>query len=248
MNGQLALQLRDLSMWFPSKQRKPQCVLDGITLDVQRGEFLSIIGPSGCGKTTLLQLISALVEPTGGEITHHPPAQVALVFQKPTLMPWRTCLDNATFGMEAMGHDKAAAKRLARRLLERMRLGSHTEHYPHQLSEGMKQRVNLARALLVTPDILLLDEPFSALDITTRRQLQDDLIELWRERRFTVILVSHALEDVVYMADRIVILSRKPTRIKELMHIDLPRPRRSSPAAIGELFESVHALEALMNS
>jgi NitT/TauT family transport system ATP-binding protein len=185
---------------------------------------LSLIGPSGCGKTTFLHALAGLLEPTAGEVVRGE-TRAAMVFQRPTLMPWRTVLDNALFGLECRGPVGAADRSAARDLLTRMRLGDHLDDHPHQLSEGMQQRVNLARALLVEPDILLLDEPFSALDVTTRRGLQDDLLARWAEGDLTVVLVSHSLEDVVYVSDRICVLTDKPTRIAEVFTVDLPRPR-----------------------
>ena len=239
------LQVEDLIVRFPSRAQGILTVLDGITLAVAKGEFFSLIGPSGCGKTTLLRVLNGLIEPSAGHITR-PAATMAMVFQKPTLMPWRTVIDNAIFGLECRGRVGTSARTAAAELLERMRLGDHLHDYAHELSEGMKQRVNLARALLVAPDILLLDEPFAALDVMTRRALQDDLIELWQERHLTIVLVSHSLEEVCYLSDRVGVLSDKPTRLIDMVAIDLPRPRCQDPEATLAMLQRVQELEGVM--
>jgi NitT/TauT family transport system ATP-binding protein len=203
------------------------------------------VGPSGCGKTTLLHAIDELLPLPPGAIESHGLAR-AMVFQRPRLLPWRTVLSNATFGIECRGRggDEATAK--ARTLLGRMGLSDQLECHPHELSEGMKQRVNLARALLVEPELLLMDEPFSALDLLTRRALHADLLELWEERGFTVVFVSHSLEEVVTLADRVAVLGPGSTGLRHLEQIDLARPRRADPAASLRLLERVEELSRLL--
>ncbi len=239
------LRIEDLVVSYDIPGGTPLKVLDGLSLEVRRGELISFIGPSGCGKTTLLHAAAGLLEPGGGRIERGG-AQTAMVFQRPTLMPWRTVLDNTLFGVECLGALTAEDRGRAARLLGRMRLTDHTQDHPHQLSEGMKQRVNLARALMVSPDVLLLDEPFSSLDVTSRRRLQDDLLARWAEDDLTVVLVSHSLEEVVYMSDRIVVLSEKPTRCTAVITVDLPRPRAVGRAGRLALLEVVDELEAAM--
>lgn len=225
------VEARGLGMRYGSLE-----VLRDFELELAKGEFFAMVGPSGCGKTTLLDLVMGLQVPTSGRIEVHA-RRPAMVFQRPQLLPWRTVLDNAIYGLECQGADPEVSRRAATELLTRMRLEPHLHDHPHQLSEGMKQRVNLARALLVEPDLLLMDEPFAALDPLTRRRLQDDLLSLWRERGFTVMFVSHSLEEVAYLADRIAVASEKPSRIAEVVEVPLPRPRASDPAATLALLE-----------
>lgn len=233
-----ALSLRGLRMDFAKTDGTRLQVLDGIDLDVQAGEFFSIVGPSGCGKTTLLDLILGLATPTAGTVDVAA-KRPAMVFQRPQLLPWRTVLDNALYGVECREQLDDDARERALALLQRMRLGDHVHEHPHRLSEGMKQRVNLARALLIEPDLLLMDEPFSALDPATSRKLQDDLLALWQERGFTVVFVSHSLTEVVYLADRVAVFTDKPSTVGALETIDVPRPR-----AQAALLEHAQALES----
>jgi NitT/TauT family transport system ATP-binding protein len=199
-------------------------VLDGVDLDVYEGELLSIIGPSGCGKTTLLHIVNGLEEATSGTVQVERES-MATVFQRPLLLPWRTVLQNACFAMECRGHRAASVRHEAVEILERVGLGDFTDFYPHEISRGMRQRVDLARALLVKPRVLLMDEPYASLDVDTRRAMQDDLLALREEYRLTVLFVSHQLDEVVTLADRVVFLSAKPTRVRHETRIDLPRPR-----------------------
>ncbi len=209
-------------------------VLHGVSFAVTPGELVGIVGRSGCGKTTLLHALAGLLTPTSGVVDLEG-AVTAMAFQRPTLLPWRTVLDNAVFGQEAAG---AADREGARRLLAEMRLADHLADHPHQLS------VNLARALLVDPSVLLLDEPFSALDVRTRRDLHSDLLALQRERGFAVVLVSHTLEEVVELVDRVLVFSEKPTRVRATVEVELPRPRSRD----ADFFAQVAALEAALSS
>ena len=240
-------ELEGLRLSYPSRANGVLDVLDAVDVSVRPGEFLSIIGPSGCGKTSLLHLAMGLLEPTGGTIRSSA-GSMAMAFQKPQLLPWRTVLDNAVYGLECRGVSRAQAREPAAEMLARMRLGDHLHDYPHELSEGMKQRVNLARALLVEPDLLLMDEPFSALDVTVRRSLQDDLLELWSERRLTVLFVSHALEEVVYLSDRVVVLTDKPTRVRGIESVGLPRPRAGDAEATLQMLRRIDALKDVMEA
>lgn len=233
-----ALTLRGLRMDFAKADGSRLQVLDGIDLEVQAGEFFSIVGPSGCGKTTLLDLILGLASPTAGTVDVAA-KRPAMVFQRPQLLPWRTVLDNALYGVECREQLDDDARERALALLQRMRLGDHVHEHPHRLSEGMKQRVNLARALLIEPDLLLMDEPFSALDPATSRKLQDDLLALWQERGFTVMFVSHSLTEVVYLADRVAVFTDKPSSVGAIETIGLPRPRTQT-----DLIERAQALES----
>ncbi len=241
MSGEVLLRARGLRAGYAARGGRLE-VLGGVDLEVRRGELLAIVGPSGCGKSTLLSLLAGLMAPGAGAIERGG-ARVATVFQRPTLLPWRTVLSNVTFGLECRGPVGAAERAQAAALLERLGLGAHLEDRPHALSEGMKQRVNLARALAVAPDVLLMDEPFAALDALTRRGLQDDLLARWGQGGLTVVLVSHDLAEVAYLADRAVGLSEKPATIIGEQAVTLPRPRGTDAAGRLALFEVAEALE-----
>lgn len=236
-----AVRLSGVSKGFEQADGSSLLVLDAVDLAVAGGEFFAVVGPSGCGKTTLLDLVMGLSTPTSGDL-NVAAERPAMVFQRPHLLPWRTVLDNAIYGLECRGELTQDSRDAATELLQRMHLGAHLHEHPHRLSEGMKQRVNLARALLVDPDLLLMDEPFAALDPATRRALSEDLLALWDERKFTVLFVSHALETVVSVADRIAVLSEKPTTVVDIVSPELARPRGGSTAdrlALLELAESL---------
>lgn len=244
-----ALAVEQLVIEYRRAGGAPLRVLDGLSLSVRRGEFFSLIGPSGCGKTSLLHALAGLCQPSSGTITAAGgQLNAALVFQRPTLLPWRTILENAAFGLECRDALGPSQRDAASALLQSMGLGDHLHDHPHQLSEGMKQRVNLARALLVQPDVLLLDEPFAALDVMTRRQLQDDLLARCRAADITAVLVSHSLDEVAYLSDRVGILSDKPTRLIAIRDIELPHPRRSGARARLALMQTVEELHQVMAS
>jgi NitT/TauT family transport system ATP-binding protein len=205
--------------------------LRSVSIKVGDGEFVSIVGASGCGKTTFLRLIDGLITPTSGSVTidgktvDRPGDNIAFVFQQDGLLPWRTVGDNAVLGPEIQGSDKPAARRLAREFLKLVGLSGFDAHYPHELSGGMRQRVNLARALAVGADVLLMDEPFAALDAQTRIIMQDELMRICRETGKTVLLVTHQIDEAVYLSDRVLVFTTRPGRLKEVVTIDLPRPR-----------------------
>lgn len=245
----MSLSVTDLSITYPPRVRGGAAltVLDRVDLQVSEGEFYSLVGPSGCGKTTLLRTLAGLHSPASGSIEI--PESIAMVFQRPTLMPWRTVIDNALFGLECRdGSITHGQRRKAEGLLDSMGLVDHLRDHPHELSEGMQQRVNLARALLTDPDVLLLDEPFAALDAITRRTLQDDLLDRCRRRRITAILVSHSLEEVAYLADRVSLLSDKPSRVIATESIRLERPRGQTPKAQVALHETALRLHRVLAS
>jgi NitT/TauT family transport system ATP-binding protein len=215
----------------PEDERAPWALVD-IDLDLRSGELVALVGPSGCGKTTLLNMVAGLENPVAGEVLvagHEPklgdPA-VSYVLARDALMPWRTALGNVALGMEVQGVPRKERVRRAAEMLNAMGLGGFENYYPAQLSHGMRQRVALARALATEPTIVLLDEPFSALDAQTRLTLQDNFLRAWEERRQTALLVTHDLNEAIGMADRVVIMTRSPGRIKSVHHVDFPRPRR----------------------
>jgi len=223
-----ALRARGLSMAFGS-----HLVLDRIDLDVADGEFLSIVGPSGCGKTTLLRLLAGLVQPTGGEILAAgkpilgPSRERAIVFQdySRSLLPWRSVWSNVALAFESQGIARAERRERAGALLERMGLSAVGEYFPGQLSGGMQQRVQIARCLAQQPRIMLMDEPFGALDALTRQTLQDEIARLAAERRVTVVFITHDLEEAIYLGDRVVALASNPGRVAETIAVGLARPR-----------------------
>ena len=205
--------------------------LDGIDLQIRDGEFFSIVGPSGCGKTTFINVVDGLIPPLDGRIfldgalLQGPGRDRAMVFQSPSLLPWRTVQANVSYGLEAAGVSRADAADRCRPFIELVGLRGFERHYPYQLSGGMQQRVNLARALAVDPAILRMDEPFAALDAQTRELMQVELLRIWNEARKTVIFVTHQVSEAIFLSDRIAVFTARPGRVKEIVEIDLPRPR-----------------------
>lgn len=207
--------------------------LDGINLDIMPGEFLCIVGPSGCGKTTFLNAVDGLVPISSGAISidgkviKEPGPDRAMVFQNPSLLPWRTVLKNVLYGVEMNNKfRRAEAEEKARYFINLVGLGGFEQHYPSELSGGMQQRVNLARALVADPEILLLDEPFASLDAQTREFMQEELLRIWEKARKTALFITHQINEAIYLADRVAVFSARPGRLKEMMKIDIPRPRK----------------------
>lgn len=205
--------------------------LDRVDFEVPPNQFLSVIGPSGCGKTTLLRIIACLTDIDDGEIlvdgerVTEPGPERAMVFQQFGLFPWKTVLDNVKFPLTVRKMNDEEATEIARDFIGRVGLERFEHSHPHQLSGGMQQRVGLARALATDPDILLMDEPFGAIDAQTRELMQEQLLHLWSESRKTVVFITHDLDEAVLLADRIVVLTRGPGRVRESIDVDLPRPR-----------------------
>lgn len=213
--------------------------LAGVDLTIRDGEFVSLIGPSGCGKTTLLKIIDGLMSYSEGELrvlgepVTAPGPERAVVFQNFALLPWMTVIENVAFGLQLRGVDRAQREATALRFISTVGLSGFERAYPRQLSGGMQQRVGLARALAVDPQLLLMDEPFGSLDAQTRNLMQADLLRVWDESRKTVVFVTHAMDEAVFLSDRVVVMATGPGRISEIIDIDLPRPRtdetRTSP-------------------
>jgi NitT/TauT family transport system ATP-binding protein len=205
--------------------------MEDVSFAIQGGEILCLVGPSGCGKSSLLNALSGFIAPSGGciEVDGCEAGWASLrrgvVFQEYALFPWRTARRNVEFGLEARGLPVAERRELAQRALEQVGLTDFAEFYPHRLSGGMRQRVAVARALAFDPDLMLMDEPFAALDEEMREELQDLVIKLWRETHKTFIYVTHSVQEAVYLADRVIVLTRNPGRIRDVIPIDLPRPR-----------------------
>jgi len=241
--GDVVIDIRNLSLTFQTADTPVQALSD-INLQVRAGEFVSLIGPSGCGKTTLMRIVADLEQPTGGSalVNGMTPQQARLkraygyVFQAPALYPWRNVLGNVTLPHEIFGLSKPEREEKARRYLELVSLAGFEKKYPWQLSGGMQQRVSIARALSFDPAILLMDEPFGALDEITRDRMNEELLSIWRKTRKTVIFVTHSIDEAVLLSTRIVVMSARPGRIVEVIDSTLPAERnletRELPAAI----------------
>jgi NitT/TauT family transport system ATP-binding protein len=204
--------------------------LGPLDLDIDDGEFVTIVGPSGCGKSTFLRIVAGLIPPSAGTVelavADHRHA-TAMVFQDYSIYPWKKVLDNVRFGLDVAGVPKKEGNERARRYLTRMGLADRADSYPSTLSGGMRQRVAIARALAVEPEILLMDEPFAALDAQLRQVLQDELLELWQADRRTVLFVTHSLEEAILLADRVVVMSARPGTIIDIQAVPFPRPRHA---------------------
>ncbi len=235
MSDSLRLEYRNVTMRFAERSGKSLTAVQGVSLSVADGEVVSLIGPSGCGKSTLLNIGSGLHAPSDGaafvdgERVDGPNAHVAFMLQKDLLLPWRTVLENAMFGVEIQGLPAPERKRRAQALLENFNLAEFAGHYPHQLSGGMRQRAALARTLAVDPSVLLLDEPFSAVDAQTRMVLQRELAQTLRRERKTALLITHDLLEAVTLSDRVLVMSRRPGRIIDEIRVELPQ--RDDPIA-----------------
>jgi NitT/TauT family transport system ATP-binding protein len=205
-----------------------------VSLDVGENEFVSLLGPSGCGKSTLLMMVAGLITPSGGEISINgspvtgPRAEIGVVFQQPVLLPWRTVLDNVLFPIELLKLSRADYQAAAMELLAMAKIDDFAHHLPRQLSGGMRQRASICRALIHKPRILLMDEPFSALDAITRDEMGVELLRIWQANRKTVIFVTHSIREAAFLSDRVLVMGRRPAIIIEEVRIDLPRPRQIS--------------------
>ncbi len=226
------IEIDHVSQVFQTSARQDHLALSDISLTIGDGAFVAILGPSGCGKSTLLYIVGGFVKPTSGvakvkgnAITGPGPDR-GPVFQEFALFPWKSVLGNVMYGPRQQGLSREEAEAQSRRLIEMVGLKGFEHFYPKELSGGMKQRVALARTLAYHPSVLLMDEPFGALDAHTRTRLQNDLLNIWERDRKTVLFVTHSVEEAVFLSDRVVVMTRSPGRIKEIVDIDLPRPRR----------------------
>ena len=225
------IQARNISLCFQPKDREPVTALSSFNLEVAKGEFVSIVGPSGCGKSTFLNIVLGLIKPDTGEVRLNdapirgPGQERAMVFQEFGLLPWRTVTANVELGLELKGVPAAQRAGRAEELIKLVGLERFERHYPHELSGGMKQRVGLARALATEPEVLLMDEPFAALDAQTRDLMQAELLQIWERTRKTVLFVTHSIEEAAYLSDRVIIMTARPGRTKNILKVNLPRPR-----------------------
>jgi NitT/TauT family transport system ATP-binding protein len=222
--------------------------LDGIDLDVFEGELVCLLGPSGCGKSTLLNVIAGFVKPEEGSViafgkpVTSPGPERAMVFQEYALFPWMTVADNIAFGLEIKGESRASIRGTVDALLQKLSLQGFGERFPKELSGGMRQRVAIARALAVDSPMLLMDEPFGALDALTRRSMQDELLRIWAEYRKTIVFVTHGIDESVHLADRVVVMTYRPGTVKRIVEIALPRPRDPAAPEFASVVRELNAL------
>ena len=247
------IEIEAISKAFETKRQQRHLAIVDVSLAVAAGEFVSILGPSGCGKSTLLYIVGGFVMPSTGAVTVNgrpvtgPGPDRGPVFQEFALFPWKTVLGNVMYGLERSGIAKAEAQKRARELLSLVHLSGYEKFYPKELSGGMKQRVALARTLAYRPNILLMDEPFGALDAHTRTRLQNDLLDIWERDRKTVLFVTHSVEEAVFLSDRVAVMTRSPGRIKEIIPIALPRPRDRATLLLDRRYQDfVVRIERLM--
>lgn len=248
----VALEVRDLHKVFPSRNG-PVTALKNINLNIHKREFVCVIGPSGCGKSTLIRILAGLEQPSSGQVLLNgepvtkPGPERGMVFQGYTLFPWLNVKENIMFGLRESGYDKSAAEQEARQWIDLIGLARFENSYPNQLSGGMKQRVAIARALANRPKVLLMDEPFGALDAQTRAKMQAYLLEIWKNIDVTVFFITHDLDEAVYLADRILVLKANPGEIQELVEVPVPQPRSPDQFLSPEFLATKQHIEHLIH-
>jgi NitT/TauT family transport system ATP-binding protein len=220
-----------LEKTYATRGRTQVQALADISVKIEAGEFITIVGQSGCGKTTLLKILAGLLQRSAGSVTlrgqpvDEPSRDIGIVFQDPVLLPWRTVFDNVMLPVEVLGLDRRSSAKRGRDLLGLVGLRGFEEKYPHELSGGMRQRVAIARALVHDPSLLLMDEPFGALDAMTREFMNLELLRIWKESGKTIVFITHSIPEAAFLADRVIVMSARPGRIKEIVEVRLPRPR-----------------------
>jgi len=250
---QVAIECRDLGKTYSTLEGGDVVALEGVDLAVQPGEFLSVVGPSGCGKSTLLKLLAGLTPASAGEARLFgqpivgPRKDIGVVFQSPTLLEWRTVLSNTMLPIDVLGLDREAGQRRALALLRMTGLGGFEMKYPGELSGGMQQRVAISRALVHDPALLLMDEPFGALDALTRETMNMELQRIWQESRKTVLLITHSISEAVFLSDRVAVMSPRPGRLLEVLPIDLPRPRSLDMMGTAGFGRLVNEIRGVLN-
>ncbi|SAI88024.1 ABC-type nitrate/sulfonate/bicarbonate transport system, ATPase component [Methanoculleus bourgensis] len=233
--------IKDVAKTFTKEDGTATPALKGVTLEIRDKEFVCLVGPSGCGKTTLLRIIAGLETPTTGSVTIDgsavtgPDPKRGMVFQEYSLFPWRRVIDNIAFGLEMKGVSREERRQTAEYYLKMVGLSRFRDAYPFELSGGMRQRVAIARALANEPDVLLMDEPFGALDAQTRNRMQKELLCLWKKTEKTIVFVTHSVDEAVYLSDRIIVLSPRPGSVQEIITIPWPRPRDRTSADFAEV-------------
>ncbi|MCF2946980.1 ABC transporter ATP-binding protein [Paraglaciecola aquimarina] len=238
---------------YTSENGQAVCALKGINFNIYKNEFIAVLGPSGCGKSTLLRLLSGLYEATMGEVSifgtkvTEPQSNTGIVFQKPTLLPWKNILQNVVFPIQhKQGRVSSKDIESAKAMLKLVGLEEFAQHMPNQLSGGMQQRVGIARALLMDPEILIMDEPFSALDALTREEMGFELLNIWRQKPKTVLFITHSISEAVLLADRVLVLSPRPASVIGEIKIDLPRPRNIDSIKTSEFSEYTDQIRQLI--
>ena len=254
MSATAIISIDRVSKQFETSRARRHLALSDISLSVARGEFVSILGPSGCGKSTLLYIVGGFVEQSSGAVivddnpVTGPGPDRGPVFQEFALFPWKTVLGNVMYGLDQRGMPKDEALARSRELLTMVKLSGYENFYPKELSGGMKQRVAIARTLAYRPNILLMDEPFGALDAHTRTKLQNDLLGIWEKDRKTVLFVTHSVEEAVFLSDRVVMMTSSPGRIKDIIKINLPRPRERAALLLNRRYQDyVVEIEKMMD-
>ncbi|MCU0631305.1 MAG: ABC transporter ATP-binding protein [Methanoregulaceae archaeon] len=236
----MRLECRNLNKIFSDGEKETRVISD-ITFEAREGEFLCILGPSGCGKSTLLRIIAGLMPPTSGEVTYSGEKNSgplnSMVFQEYGVFPWMNVIDNVAFGLEMRGVSREERYHRSLAYLKKMGLAQYAYRNPHELSVGMRQRIALARAFVNHPSILLMDEPFGSLDAQTRLILQDELLKIWKEQQKTVIFVTHDIDEAILLGDRVLVLTSVPGRIKDVLTVDIPRPRNLQMESSKEFIE-----------
>jgi NitT/TauT family transport system ATP-binding protein len=247
------IRVDNITKTFPARNSAPLTALENISLDIAAGEFLTLVGPSGCGKSTLLDLIAGLAGPTSGELSvggrpvTGPGLDRGVVFQQYALFPWRTAQANVEFGLEVKGVSRRRRAERAREMLALVGLTAFADRYPHELSGGMRQRVAIARSLAYEPEVLLMDEPFAALDAQTREALQEDLLSIWRRTGTTVLFITHSIEEAVYLGRRVAVMTARPGRIKRIVDIELPDAAGGDPRSTLEFVRYRREIWQLLN-
>ncbi len=239
------LEIASLTKVYGGEGATPNLVLDTVSFSVPQNQFVCLLGSSGCGKTTLLRIVAGLTEETSGTIAvegktvRGPGQDRSLVFQNYGLLPWRTVMGNVEFGLEMRGVPRAKRREISQTHIDRVGLKGYEKHYPHEISGGMQQRTALARAFSKDPKILLMDEPFAAVDAQTREMLQDELLKIWNENKTTVLFVTHSIEEAIYLGDRVLVMAARPGRIKADILTGLPRPRFESDVKSSARFDEL---------
>lgn len=248
------IEVRDVSQVFRTQTRGEVAALQDIDLTIREGEFLSVLGPSGCGKSTLMRIIAGLVKPSSGDVllrgekVDKPGRDVGVVFQQAALFPWRSVKKNVLLSAEMLGLPKDVAEQRAEELLDMVGLGHAKNLYPYELSGGMQQRASIARALLHDPALLLMDEPFGALDALTRETMGLELLRIWDQSRKTVVFITHDVDEALFLADRVLVMAARPGRINELIEVNLPRPRDLDVMSTPEFGETAKHLRHLLGA
>ncbi len=239
------IDVQGLCKVYTTKKGEDVVALDRVNISIKPHSFTCIVGPSGCGKSTILRIATGLDKATRGRVLYHnkpvtaPCAEIGLVFQEYSLFPWLSVIDNVAAGLEFAGMDKKTRHQQSLEYLEMVNMLDFKDAFPHELSGGMRQRVAIARALANTPDVLLMDEPFGALDAHTRILLQKELLKLWEMTRKTIVLVTHSVDEALYLADQIVIMSHRPGRVRRILQVDMERPRSRADKTFGELTDYI---------